>query len=130
MAVVLQRRIPNTVAVMELSHAACAAVMKGIWVNAVSVSNREMRTLSSTCWHPVGLTTARWFAVDTATVNVASVCVTAITVGISAIVMTVVVNTIMVLSVMVKADVSVGHVTVIVTTRGLHASAHLAKTSV
>ncbi len=56
----------------------------------------------STCWHPVDLTMARWFAVDTASVSVASVCVVAITVGNSANVMTVVVNTTMAFSVMVS----------------------------
>lgn len=78
------------------------AVIKGIWVRAASACNRVMRTLSSTCWHPVGLTTARWFAVDTASVSVASVCVAAITVGNSANVMTIVVNTIMAFSAMVR----------------------------
>ncbi len=78
------------------------AVMKGFWVSAASVSNRVMQTLSSTCWHPVDLTMARWFAVDTASVSVASVCVVAITVGNSANVMTVVVNTMMAFSVMVS----------------------------
>lgn len=93
----------NTVSYIFLTYKLCVlAVMKGIWVSAVSVCNRVMRTLLPTWWRPVGLTTACWFAVNTAPVSVASVCVRAITVGNSANVMTIVVNTIIAISAMVS----------------------------
>jgi len=78
------------------------AVRKDIWVSTASVCNKAMQTLRSTCWRPVGLTTALWCAVDTAPVSVASVCVKATTVGRTASVMTIVVKTIMASPVMVS----------------------------